>query len=132
MSNFCATNFMKAAAAIWSAGVRAESDRNFQAAFEAAYVAQKREEATMAFIGNHYGKNPNQAGGSILSQIWNSPFARYIVPDDITVSGSATFVPMLGFGASLNLTLLTKGEGCRSARESHWVCKGWSRSWYFI
>jgi len=61
-----------------------------------------------------HGTNVASIGGmegeGIAGRIWNSAFARYIVPDVITLSGSVNMVAGLGLGGSLNMTILTRGK----------------------
>jgi hypothetical protein len=49
-------------------------------------------------------------GESIWSDIWNSPIARALVPDEIGVQGSITLVPNVGGGNSFNVLVLTRGK----------------------
>jgi len=53
----------------------------------------------------------NQGGDaeSLWSQLWNSPVARYFIPDDIGLHFSATLVPSVGGRYSFNIDLLTRG-----------------------
>ncbi|HZY37447.1 MAG TPA: RHS repeat-associated core domain-containing protein [Mucilaginibacter sp.] len=49
-------------------------------------------------------------GEGLLEALWNSPLARFIVPDDIGLHLSATLVPTVGGRYSINLDLLTRGK----------------------
>jgi hypothetical protein len=49
-------------------------------------------------------------GESPLSTLWNSDFARFLVPDDIGIHISGSIVVWLGGGGSVNFDLLTRGN----------------------
>jgi hypothetical protein len=52
----------------------------------------------------------NQGGESLLSQIWNSPLARYLVPDEIGINITVSDVVGFGFSGSIKGVFLTRGK----------------------
>nr|WP_068890055.1 hypothetical protein [Pedobacter panaciterrae] len=49
-------------------------------------------------------------GEGIVGRIWNSTFARYIVPDLINVNFNLTGVVGVGRGYNLSINLITRGK----------------------
>ena len=60
-------------------------------------------------VGKKSDKDANQGGESLLSQIWNSPLARYLVPDEIGINLTVSDVVGFGFNASIKGVFLTRG-----------------------